>query len=402
MKLLGVKRCLLLVLSLLFLAESAFAADTPYSRGIALYKAKNYRAAAAQFEQQLQTGKSDVNCLYYCALCQQLSNNRARARQLYEYVSRNYPNSSVAQSASVALGQLTSLAQPSSSSSGDSPSSILSSASSGSGLSGVPDEVRIPFEKKGLHAYVEVLFNNRPVSMIFDTGAEITAIGLNHLQDLGLARPETRETMILSGVGDNTRIHGWVEKFDLKLGPIYRRDFAVTVQPDMPTAPLLGQTFFKDFDVTMDDSSKQFILRKKFGTAAKDARKGRAGAKAVPFVRAGGGSMYVDALVNGKPYKMVFDTGAHGTLFTLGDFGQMGLTVPADAEEGQVRGVGGSSRAWNFCLRSLQIGPLRGENVPISVSDSKEVGHPLLGQTFFGRFKYEIDNEKNMIYFYDQ
>lgn len=378
--------------------NQSIAADSAYNQGVSLYKAKSYKAAADQFEKQLKVSPSDPNCLYYCALCQQLSNNRARARQLYEYVAKNFPNSPVAGNANIALGQLAVLSAGSSgSSSGASPLPARSSE-----LAGVPDEVRIPFERKGLHAYVDVLFNNRSVSMIFDTGAEITAIGDNHLEDMGMAKPETNEKMIVSGVGDNTKIHAWVQKFDLKLGPIYRRDFPVTVQPNMPTPPLLGQTFFKDFDVTLDDASKQIIFRKKHSMAARDAQRARGGTKAVPFTRSRGGSLYVDALVNGKPYKMIFDTGAHSTVFTLGDFKSMGLSLPADAEEGQVNGIGGSSRAWHFNLRSLKVGPLAAENVPISVSDSPEAGHPLLGQTFFGNLKYAIDNEKNVIYFSEQ
>ncbi|MBY0360026.1 MAG: retroviral-like aspartic protease family protein [Candidatus Obscuribacterales bacterium] len=388
---------ILFAVSLVTAAIEAYA-DSGYTQGLIFYKAKNYRAAAEQFEKQLRAGPTDINCLYYCALSQQLSNNRARARQLYEYLVVNYPNSAVAKNANLALEQLALLNLSPTSTGATQP--ISSPAAT---LAGVPDEVRIPFERKGTHAYVDVLLNNHPVQMIFDTGAEITAIGDNHLQEIGLSRPETTEKMLLVGVGDNTKIRGWVQKFDLKVGPIYRRDFSITVQSDMPTPPLLGQTFFKDFQVTLDDAAKQIIFRKKYSMAAKDARRGqKPGVKVVPFVRSAGGSMYVNAIVNGKPYPMIFDTGAHGTLFTLGDFKALGFTVPADAEESQVKGIGGFTKSWTFNLRSLQVGPLMAENMPIAVSDSQEVGVPLLGQTFFGRFKYEIDNDKNVIYFSEQ
>lgn len=81
-------------------------ASSAFEEGVRLYGQKNYRAAAAEFEKVIASSSSNVNAIYYCALSQQLSNNHARAQQLFEYIVTNYANSSVAPLAQQALSQL--------------------------------------------------------------------------------------------------------------------------------------------------------------------------------------------------------------------------------------------------------------------------------------------------------
>lgn len=400
-----------------FSSSLASAADTTsFKKGLQLYGQKSYRQAAQEFEQQLKVTPADANTLYYCALCHQLSSNRARAKQLYEYVVKNFPGTGVARNADTALGQLSVLSASAGGGSAP-PSNSTASAASGServgdrrrytstsSLSGVPDEVRIPFERQGNHVVVEVSVNGRPISMILDTGAELTVMGRNHLEDLGITRSESRDSFEVQGVGSRTGVKAFNDKFDLKMGPIYRKDFVCAVQDNMPTPPLLGMTFLGDFQVTVDDSSRSVILRKKGGTAASDASRGRGGAIAVPF-EFHGNSIMVNTKINGKPYKMNFDTGAGGISFSRGDFQKLGLEIPSDARVGVASGIAGDVRAYTFNVDSIVLlgerASIKREGIQVTVTESARPC-ALLGQTFYMNYRYEVDSTKHMIYFHEQ
>ena len=81
-------------------------AKTPFDEGVALYGQKNYRAAAQKFEEAIAGSSRNANAIYYCAMSHQMCSNWARAKQLFEYVSTNFPNSQVAPMAVQALNQL--------------------------------------------------------------------------------------------------------------------------------------------------------------------------------------------------------------------------------------------------------------------------------------------------------
>ncbi len=394
-----------------FQMRTAEAADTTaYKKGLELYGQKNYRQAAQEFERQLQITAADPNALYYCALCHQLSSNRSRAKQLYEYITKNFPGTGVARNAGTALGQLSVLGASTpgaggSSFRGEGASASTRSSGNSSSLSGIPDEVRIPFERQGNHVVVEVNVNGHGMAMILDTGAEMTVMGRNHLEEAGISRTDSRDSFEVVGVGDRKGVKAFNDKFDLKLGPIYRRDFTCAIQDSMPTPPLLGMTFLADFVVTVDDASHSVILRKKGSMAASDASRGRSGAIAVPF-ELDGRSIMVNTKVNGKPYKMNFDTGASHVCFSRGDWKKLGFDIPSDARVGTSSGIAGDVKSYTFTLDSLVLpgekaGSIKASNVPVTVTES-ERPCALLGQPFYINYRYEVDNAKRVIYFTEQ
>lgn len=81
-------------------------AASPYDEGVALYGQKNYRAAALKFEEAMKGSSKNANAIYYCAVSHQMSNNWARAKQLFEYIVVNFPTSPVSPMATKALDQL--------------------------------------------------------------------------------------------------------------------------------------------------------------------------------------------------------------------------------------------------------------------------------------------------------
>lgn len=394
---------------------SVAVSDPAYNEGVKLYAGKNYRAAALQFEQAMKTSPNNPDVIYYCALCHQLSNNRVRAKQLFEFLVRSFPTARVTPSAQTALQQLSTLSRSvgmedersyspfKRRSSGSGRQAIASSSARpalDTDLANVPDEVRIPFEKHGDDIIIMVSVNNRQVPFILDTGAASVVMGQNHLQSWGIVKGEAKNKFAVGGVGDGYAA-GWMQNLDLKVGPIYRRDFPCMIQDNLPTEPLLGQTFLKSFNVSIDDSSKTVTLAKKGGSAASRVAHRTYYAHEIPFTRNSGGHMLVDVLVNGRKTKMIFDTGAEGTCFTTADARELGIQIPSDARQSISNGVLGSSKTYNFPIDRIQMGKIVNENFMISVIESNK-SIKLLGMSFYGRMKYAIDSNKNVIVFTEQ
>ena len=379
-------------------------ANQLFQEGVKLFNSKNYKAATNQFEAALKTTPSDPNLLYYCAVSNQMSGNRARARQLFEYVSTNYQGSQVA---AMSLSALKQWQNSGSSSSTTSSTGNIEDATPAPGTRTAtvvtelaPSmEVKIPFERIGGGIYVETQVNGRPVRMHLDTGASSTLIGANKLQELGLGRPAALQQHKVGGVGERTDVKGWNQTCDLRVGSIYLKNFPITVQDHMDGDPLLGQTFLSNFFVTIDESNRQVVLRKK---ASKTLAATKTDTISVPFTRGPGGHMIVTAEINGKPYQMYFDTGADGISFTQNDLKRLRIELPDNARELTMQGVAGQTKAYEFTIDKLKLGTIVKEDIAAHVVERSDMDHPLLGQTFYGGYDYTIDQEARVINFKKQ
>lgn len=384
-------------LALSFSASHVFASD--YSDGLAYFKAKDYRNAAARFEAAMRGGGANPTLIYYCALSNQLSNNHSRARQLYEYIMTSFPGSSTAALAAAGVKSLGGpVAAQGSSATVVAPGGGSTQSAQPAFLSSVPDEVRVPTISKRRNAtYLEVGINGRPVVCQLDTGAFATLIGANQMEDLGLGRPNAGQSFEVTGVGSRSNIKAWQQKVDLKVGNIYIRDFPITVQDHLDGDPLLGQDFLRYFDTIVDEGSGQVTFRKKSAGVNHYAQ--RRGTIEIPFATAADGShLVVDVSVNGKPYKMFFDTGADSVVFGLNDFKRLGIPLPDRPPDGMSGGVAGSTNCWREYV-DLKLGPIKQENFQVSLVQSEHMGMPLLGQSFFGGYKYMVDEAKHVIRF---
>ena len=394
------------------LADTAGSSTAAYNAGVKLYTQKDYRSAAQQFEAAMKAAPNNPDAIYYCALCAQLSNNRARAKQLFQYLSQRFPQSRVGPLAQTALNQLNSTSGSTgggSDASAGAESSTLSSLGvashggyrgGGPDLADVPDLVRIPFEKRGNDVTVMMQVNGRPVQFILDTGASTVCVGMNHLKEWGIWSSQAQKTFEMGGVGEG-KAKGWNQKLDLKLGQIYRKDFPVSVMDNMPTEPLLGQTFLRSFNVSIDDNTRTVLLAKKGGTAAKDIVHRSYNSVEVPFTRGPGGHMMVNVDVNGKPFVMMFDTGCERTCFAMSDWKKLGFEMPGDAKQGMSRGVLGDTVTYYFTCDSIKLKgkprPIEQVGTPASIAEGSPAS--LLGMSFYGSMKYVIDSQRNVIIF---
>ena len=104
-------------------------------------------------------------------------------------------------------------------------------------------------------------------------------------------------------------------------------------------------------------------------------------------------SMYVDVVVDGKSTQMVVDSGASLVSLPEKTAAKLSIVVPADAPELQlVTADGRSIMGRRVTLSKVRIGQFEAENVDAAVlSETPESAEPLLGMSFLGNFKFEID-----------
>ena len=104
-------------------------------------------------------------------------------------------------------------------------------------------------------------------------------------------------------------------------------------------------------------------------------------------------SLYVDVVVGGKSMAMVIDSGASLVTLPAKMATQLSVSVPSDAPEIRlVMADGRSIMGHRVTLPSVRIGNFEAENIDAAVlSDTSGSAEPLLGMSFLGNFKFEID-----------
>lgn len=400
--------------ALVFLSgESRAAGGDPYEAGIKQLTGKQFAQAGLSFQQAIKVNPKNAMAFYYLALAKHYQGDRAGAMNAYSRVISTFPGS---QASSLALRgmatidpsilQKMGLASPgggssptaASSGGGRNYGSNYTAASSSSSNDTVPDECRVYFTREYNCFMLDARVNNRPIKMLFDTGAESTVLGKNHLRELGLPMPSGKPVGSAMGVGEGGAQDIWHQRVDLTVGGITRRNFLVSVQENMPGEPLLGQTFFHDMRYTIDNGANSIHFVKKrteggsiYSSVAKDPN-------AVPFTREGN-EIVVVTEVNGRKMPMYFDTGASGVALSPQHIQQLGLEIPEDATTSITQGIAGNSINRNFPVRSIKLGPIVKRDFEIGVVMSSQMPHPLLGQTFYSDYQYTIDYDKSVIHF---
>jgi|AGTN01.1.fsa_nt_gi Predicted aspartyl protease len=111
-------------------------------------------------------------------------------------------------------------------------------------------------------------------------------------------------------------------------------------------------------------------------------------------------NMFVEAQVNGRSTKCLFDTGAQNCVIGADQLQKMGLQPPTGAVvgiagDGAGGGGGQERRQMNV---TLTVGNITRRNFPLMVQATLATP-PLIGQSFFKEFHYEIDNASSSISF---
>jgi len=373
-----------------------------YEQGVQLYNQRNYQAALNAFEgAQLTNTQSDGNIFYYMGMCFRQLGQSEKARQCFERVLVTYPRSQAAGYAQQAIGSLGGGGSHSSGASnaqisalinnvlGSSRSGSSSGAANNYGTTEGPSTANIPFQRgNGGHMMVNALVNGHPLQMIFDTGAENVSLGKEHLAQLGIEQPTGPPRGKMMGTSGAVPL--WIMPLTIQAGDL-KRTIPVAVAEHLSTPPLIGQMFFKDYTCSVDSASG--IVRLSKGGSSQ----GGYDAIKVPFSTSGQ-ELIVDAEIDGHSTKCIFDTGASGVVLTMTQAAAMGLQIPDYAQDTGTTGVGGNKSGKMFNVRTVRLGSVVKNNVPVLVLQGT-MPYPLLGQTVFRDRNFSIDNANRVIRF---
>ena len=111
--------------------------------------------------------------------------------------------------------------------------------------------------------------------------------------------------------------------------------------------------------------------------------------------RSADGQFHFTALANGRPIRMMFDTGASAVVLTYEDALAMGLRLNEADFTINVRTANGITRAAPVTLASLDVGGVREEGVRAMVAQAGRLSENLLGMTFLERLSsYEVRGDQ--------
>ncbi len=119
-------------------------------------------------------------------------------------------------------------------------------------------------------------------------------------------------------------------------------------------------------------------------------------------LREASGHLIATVLLNGMPATMIVDTGASVTMVTRAAADRLGLALE---DVGQVRGIGGSVRAFRFVSHRFQIGTLRGGRFDMLAGDvpfraGSGLADGFLGADFLAAYALDLDLPEHRAIFY--
>lgn len=392
---------------------SASNAATEMDKGLQFFAKKDYKNALPHFVKAANKNAKDSSALYYEAVTYHQLNDINLAKSAYYQVLHNFPGTPAASNAHLALLYLDPVyakrfrqqtggrAQPQTFTP-SAPQEPRSITDVDSDMNSLPDQARVPYQKEGADIIVIAYINNRPIDVIFDSGAEAVVLRKSVMDSLGSGLHLSKHFGYSYGVGDGGAQKTFYARGTVKVGQIERKNFPISIQDDSASGgtgiahPLLGQSFFRDFTYTLEpspDGSRGTILFQKKtpnrSLSAKDS-------SVIPFTNVGR-EVIVNVEINGRKTPMIFDTGASLVCFTRQQFAALGLTIPDDAVQGLNQGIAGTTTALTFTLPSIRLGSVLKTDVPVSVVNGGAMPLPLLGQSFFHDLRIDIDNDSHLM-----
>ncbi len=114
----------------------------------------------------------------------------------------------------------------------------------------------VPYSGTTSMIIVEAKLNGQPCKMIFDTGAGMCFFTAEQAYKVGVTVPANSVAIPVQGVGGGSTANlATISSF--KLGPIELKDVQCAVGgKSVAPYPLLGQTFFREFQYTIDSANK--------------------------------------------------------------------------------------------------------------------------------------------------
>ncbi len=252
---------------------------------------------------------------------------------------------------------------------------------------------------------LEVGVNGEPVTLVVDTGAFWSMLGVAKADELGLRLLPAPNGMRISGIGGSTSARiARVEHFRFSEWDLEDVEFFVAPLP--VGEGLLGQNILAQIDVEYDLSNGRIRL---FHT--EDCRK-----SALAYWATERSFSVVDlkefssapnmltayAHVNGERMRVLIDTGASSTLLSENAARRAGIDVdhPDVEDGGNVGGVGRRTRqTWEVRLDKFEIGGQEVSNPPVRVIDASLGVDMILGVDFLSAHRIFVSKEQKKMYF---
>jgi predicted aspartyl protease len=372
----------------------SFADDGSFIRGVAAYKAQNFSKAAHLLDAVCEQSQAPPDAFYYAALAHEKLGDYQRALVYYQTVISRYPVSRAAILAQVAI------ARQDFRHSFD-PFLIRTQ----SALDSQPRETYVEYEERNGAILVDGAINDQPIKMIFDTGAATSCCSLHHLEQLGIEPPTGQPDVSIGGIGSQRTVPGWRMFVDYRVGRIARHRFPIFVSAvDLPY-PLVGPTFFENFQYTIDKNTHTISFKRSDKSKIASSSTGKSMVVVnssskyeyqVPFTM-DGQALIVVAKVNGRNCPVQFDTGASLCMFSRHQLDAIGGGRNT-RQHLQITGAAGTTDAPIFEISNVALGPIS-KPLIVAVSDQARIKYPLLGQNFFRDTQYTIDYAHHVIKF---
>ncbi len=188
----------------------------------------------------------------------------------------------------------------------------------------------------------QVSINGHTVTMVVDTGAEVTTLTPAAAAQLGLNGPG--RTHVLHGVAGDVAARN-VKVSEIRLGgQLLRHDIGVDIgelpsfdKANPPIAGLLGIDALAGFEIELDLPARRLALYNAVGCGNYSPWQD---AVAVPFQRSRAGLMFVDARIGGRKVRALLDSGARTTLVARATALTLGVTEAALESDAARTGVG--------------------------------------------------------------
>ena len=374
------------LLAAIFFTGHPVYSSSDYDNGVRLYKSGKYADAVACFDREVSSNPTDSNALYYAADCYLRLGESARAVILYNAIVEKFPQSVAARYARRAL-----LSVSRSLSNGHAAINNLVSASPQSNSDNIPGSQVVPFsrEQSG-HLVVSCAINGRPQRMIFDTGASVCVATGSQMQALGIPIPADAPAGQATGVSGTVKTR--LMPATIQMGEI-KRQVTLSIMEELPTLPLLGESFFGAYQYIVDNAAGCIRFMKPGTANVPDDTIN------IPFIRRGD-ELELTARINDVDVKLFFDTGAEMTVVPAGVISATNPSKWTLKGYGTSSGVGGTGTCRQYQVDSIEVGSIRNYDFKVVVVDNLPIAHGLLGQDFFAHRKFIIDNDRSVIRFF--
>lgn len=272
------------------------------------------------------------------------------------------------------------------------------------------DKIKIPFELTHNLIIVDVVFNEIPLKMIADTGAEQSllfsfpendSLTLNHTDKIEIKGVGSGESLIAYLSKKNLlNIKGYTDtNFEMLLIP--NQDISIVNKLGVPVNGVLGSSFFKSYLIEINYDKKQLILYKKKQEIL-NSYSNKSGKIEVQFDE---NKPYVNININNNNLKLLFDTGLSDGLWLFED-----EKIKCNSNffnDILGRGLAGDILGKRSRVESVNIANFRLNNALVAYPDSSSFNqieilkdrNGSLGGEVIKRFNWVLDYENKNFYY---